>query len=429
MEVHRVEAQFIFIVILVIILLNFIFERYLDFLNDSWKKSEIPLEAQGIYDEEKYRKWLDYDRAGGQLSKISGIVQLSALLIFLLLDGFDWWDDWLRTNLTEDPIWLALAFFGGLMVGSSILSTPFALYRTFVIEEKFGFNRITWKVYLSDRIKGLVLGVIIGGGLGYLVIWFYYSSGPLFWLYAWGLMVAFLLFQTMFFASWILPLFNKLTPLPEGELRSAIVQYCQKVNFQLDNLYVMDGSKRSSKANAFFSGLGPRKRIVLYDTLIENLDTDEVVGVLAHEIGHYKRKHTRSFMFLSIFQTGIMLYILSLVLGSPEEGNLLLSAALGSDQASFHLGIVTFGMLYTPLSVLLGLLFNVLSRKFEFEADAYAGTTFRPEPLMSSLKKLAVDHLANLKPHPIYVYVYYSHPPLLQRLNALNKLLQQNPKT
>ncbi len=335
------------------------------------------------------------------------------MLAMLLFGGFAWLDEHVRMY-TSNPIWMAIIFFGVLGIASDIIGTPFSLYHTFVIEEKFGFNKTTIKTFILDKIKGYLLAAIIGGGLLAFIVWIYGITGKYFWLYAWGVMAVFMMFATMFYASIILPLFNKFTPLPEGELRSAIEAYCSKVGFKLNNLFVMDGSKRSSKANAFFSGLGSSKKIVLYDTLINNHTTDELVAVLAHEIGHYKKKHTRTGLIVGFFQTGLMLFILSLFLGNPA-----LAEALGAKQSSFHLNILVFGMLYSPLSEILGILMNMLSRKHEYEADNFAKTTFNGEALASALKKLSVNNLSNLKPHPAYAFVHYSHPTLLERLAEL----------
>ncbi|MBN4062508.1 M48 family metallopeptidase, partial [Bacteroidales bacterium AH-315-I05] len=276
------------------------------------------------------------------------------------------------------------------------------------------FNRTTVKTYIFDKIKSAILGAIIGGGLFSLFVWFYETAGEYFWLYAWALVTVFMLFMAMFYSSLIVPLFNKLTPLEEGGLRTEIEDYCKKVGFKLNNLFVIDGSKRSTKANAFFSGLGPKKKIVLYDTLIEKHTNDELLAVLAHEVGHYKKKHTRTSIFISVLQTGLTLYLLSLMINLPQ-----FSIALGAEKQSFHIGIIVFGMLYSPLSMILGLGMNILSRKNEFEADAYAKETYKGEPLRTALKKLSVDNLSNLTPHAAYVFFHYSHPPLLKRLKAL----------
>ena len=331
----------------------------------------------------------------------------------LFFNGFAFVDAYART-ITDHVLFLPLVFFAILIIASDILTTPFSIYSTFVIEEKFGFNRTTIKTYVLDKLKGALVGVIIGGGLMMLFIWFYNYTGELFWLWTWGAIAIFMILITMFYASVIVPLFNKLTPLEEGELKTEIITYCKKVGFNLDNLFVMDGSKRSSKANAFFSGLGSKKRIVLYDTLANEYSKEEITAVLAHEIGHYKKKHTLTTMVVSVAQIGVMLFILSLVINKPE-----FSIALGVKEKSFHLGLLVFSMLYSPLSMLIGVVMNVISRKNEYEADNYAKTTYSADPLVSSLKKLSVDSLSNLTPHPYYVFMNYSHPTLLQRIKAL----------
>lgn len=405
----------VFYIIVGILLFEFIADRILDRLNYSSWSEEFPKEAEGIYDEERYRRSREYYKANYKFSLAASTFSLLLMLAMLFLHGFAWLDAFVRQH-TDHPIWMALMFFGILAAASDIISTPFSLYRTFVIEEKFGFNRTTLRTWLMDKIKAYVLAAVIGGGLLAVVVWIWQSTGIYFWLLVWAVITLFMIFVTMFYASWIVPLFNKLTPLPEGELRMSIEEYCRKVGFKLDNLFIMDGSKRSSKTNAFFSGLGSKKKIVLYDTLIEKHTVDELVAVLAHEIGHYKKKHTMQGVALGIIQTGIMLFIMSLFLDNPA-----LARALGAAETSFHLNIFAFGLLYSPLSQLLGIVMNVLSRKNEYEADHYAATTYSAAALRSALKKLSVDNLSNLKPHPAYVFVHYSHPPLLQRLNALKQ--------
>lgn len=406
----------IFIAIVVIILFNFLFERLLDYLNLRNARTDLPVEAEGIYNAGRYKKSQEYFKTNLTFSIIVSTIQLIALLLVLFLGGFSLVDKFART-FTQNPILLALIFFGVTTLIIDLFGTIFSLYHTFEIEEQFGFNKTTMKTFFLDKVKGYVLSAIIGGGLLALVVWIYEWSGGYFWLLAWGVMSLFTILATMFFASLILPLFNKLTPLGEGDLRTAIETYCQKVGFKLDNLFVMDGSKRSSKANAFFSGLGTRKKIVLFDTLVEKHTTEELVGVLAHEVGHYKKRHTLMGVALGILETGLMFFILSLFLNNP-----VLSGALGAKEASFHMGLLAFMLLYSPLSLLLSVLTNILSRRNEYEADRYAAETFSAQPLQVALKKLSVDTLSNLTPHPAYVFVHYSHPPVLDRLRALEKL-------
>ncbi len=315
------------------------------------------------------------------------------------------------------PILLALIFFGIIMLASDLINTPFSVYDVFVIEEKFGFNKMTVRTFILDKIKGWLLGGIIGGGILSAVIWFYQQTTDYFWLIAWIFVSLFSIFMTMFYSTLIVPIFNKQTPLEGGELRDKIMAFSEKTGFKLQNIYVIDGSKRSTKANAYFSGLGAKKRIVLYDTLIADMKPDEITAVLAHEIGHYKKKHTLTGTILSIIQSGIILFIFSLFVGNP-----LLSEALGVQETSFHIALITFGFLYSPISTALGLGLNVLSRSHEYQADHFAGVNYNPGSLIGALKNLSRKNLSNLTPHQIYVWFNYSHPTLVQRIRALGKI-------
>lgn len=398
------------------ILLEFGFGLWLDLRNDkSWGKP-IPPELEGIYDEERYHKAQQYHRESRRISLISGSLSTVISLLFLGFKGFAWLH--LEVSAyTSQPILQALAYFGLLSLGGGILGLPFDLYSTFVIEEKYGFNKMTWKTYVADKLKGIVLGAIIGGGLLSAFVAFYTYAGPLFWLYAWVLFSVFSIFMAMFYTSWIVPLFNKLTPLENGPLREQIEQFAERVQFPLTNIFVIDGSKRSSKANAYFSGLGSKKTIVLFDTLIKEHSDAELVSVLAHEVGHYKKKHIRTSIILSVLHMGLLLFILSLFLSRPE-----LSQALGlqTEVPVFHLGLIAFTMLYSPFSFITGIFMNRLSRKNEFEADDFAKEhTGTGEHLIAALKKLSGNHLSNLQPDKWYVFFHYSHPPLLERVRNL----------
>lgn len=403
----------LFHIIIAILLIDFVFGLWLDYLNYRHRKTTIPRELQGIYDEDQYRKQQEYEKVNTRFGFISGAFSFIILMVFLLAGGFPWLDGIVR-NITEHPILMALLFFGLLMLASDMLGTPFAVYHTFVIEERFGFNKTTPKTFLLDKLKGWLLGAIIGGGLLALIIWIYLQFPEMFWIYAWILITAFSIFMTLFYSSLIVPLFNKQTPLEEGELRDAITGFTQKAGFRLKNIFVIDGSKRSTKANAYFTGIGPRKRIVLYDTLINDLGIGEIVAVLAHETGHYKKKHIWVNLVASVLQTGITLFLLSLFISSP-----LLSEALGVGQHSFHIGLVAFGILYSPISFLLGMLMNLYSRKAEYQADRFTKQYGYGEELIAGLKKLTQKNLSNLTPHPTYVYFHYSHPTLLQRIRAI----------
>lgn len=403
----------LFYIILAIVVFDFVLERLLDYLNSTMWSSKIPDELKGIYDPDRYEKSQKYEKENQKFGLLTSSFSLTVMVTMLFLAGFAIIDNWAR-EISSNPVVIALIFFGILGLAMDILSTPFSLYDTFVIEEKYGFNKTTLKTFFLDKIKGWLLSLVIGGGLLALIIWFYMLTGKMFWIYTWLLISGFMVFMTMFYSTLIVPLFNKQTLLEEGELKTAIRNFADKVGFKLENIYVIDGSKRSTKANAYFSGLGAKKRIVLFDTLIEDLDKNEILGVLAHEIGHYKKKHTKKGMIISVLQTGLTLYILSLLIGNPE-----LSKALGAEQTGFHLGLIAFGILYSPVSTILGLGMNMFSRKNEFEADAFAGRNYHPESLMTALKKLSVKNLSNLRPHPVVVFFHYSHPPLLERLKRL----------
>ncbi len=406
-------ALTIYFTLIVITVVSFLFDQWLDYLNDKRKFPELPESAKDIYDEARYAKWLAYDKANGRLGALSSAVSIVISLAMLVFGLFGKLDIFLR-GYVDHQIVLALTYFGLLGLGSSIISLPFSIYSTFVIEEKFGFNKATVKTFILDMIKGAALSLVIGVPLAAIIILFYYELGDWFWLTAWLLVSGFSVFMAMFGADLIMPIFNKFTPLEDGELRSSIEAYCFTVDFPLTNLFVMDGSRRSGKSNAFFTGLGPKKKIVLYDTLIEQMTTQEIVAVLAHEIGHYKHKHTRQSLILSVLQTGVTLFLLGLFL--REE---MFSQALGSEVGSFHVGIIAFGIIFSPMSTFIGIGMNVLSRKNEFEADAYANDTYGGAALASGLKKLTAENLSNLNPHPYLVFVSYSHPPVFKRLERL----------
>jgi STE24 endopeptidase len=409
-------TEVLFVLIIAIILFDFLLERTLDYLDSRLYSDQLPEELSAIYDAEKYAKSQKYERVKSRFSIITETFSLLVILFMLFSKGFAFYSEWVA-EITENPILAGLLFFGGLMFASDILGIPFSAYFIFRIEERFGFNRTTVKTFIGDKLKGWMLAVILGGGLISLVIWLYTMTGSWFWLIAWSCISIFSIFMSMFYSQLIVPLFNKQKPLEEGPLRTAIEQFCQKAGFRLNNVYVIDGSKRSKKANAYFTGLGSKKRIVLYDTLITDHPVDELVAILAHEIGHYKKKHTTWGMLVSIFTTGIMLYIFSLFIDNPD-----LSGALGSDKPSFHMGLLAFGLLYSPLSLILGLIMNYVSRRNEYAADRFAAENYSASALQSALIRLSVNNLSNLRPHKASVFFHYSHPPLLKRLEALNKV-------
>ncbi len=405
----------IFLIIVAIIIFDFVFERIMEWLNGSWRSKPIPNELQGIYDEAKYKKQQEYSKVNSRFSFITSGLSFVVMLLFLVFQGFGWLH-YTISNYTSNPIILGLLFFGVLFFAMDLIGLPFSVYDTFVIEQKFGFNKTTRKTFILDKLKGYMLSIIIGGVIYTVVYKFYEFSGERFWIYTWAILALFTLFMTLFYSNLIVPLFNKQKPLPEGELKTAINEFASKVGFNLQEIYEINGSKRSTRANAYFTGLGPKKRIVLYDTLIKELTTDELIAVLAHEIGHYKKRHTITGLVLSILQMGLMLFLLSLFISNPS-----LSKALGVEVPVFHIGLIAFGLLYTPLSLITGLFMNILSRKNEYQADNFAAQNHNNEALISALKKLASNNLSNLTPHPFYVTINYSHPSLLQRITNLQK--------
>ena len=409
------EPVTILYVILGILVVDFIIDQGLDYLNLKAHREEMPPEAEGIYDPERYRKSQQYHRVISRFSFLTSSLSFVVAIAVLSTGFLGVVDSYLREYFSN-PIVLALAFFGAMMIASDVVNTPFQWYRIFVIEERFGFNKTTPRIFMTDKLKGYLLSAILGGGILSILLYLIISWQQQFWIIFWVVISLFILFMNMFYTSLILPLFNKLTPLEDGELKSAIQEYCKGVKFPLTNIFVIDGSKRSKKANAFFTGIGKRKKIVLYDTLIANHTTDELVAVLAHEVGHYKKKHIIWGYVISLFQVGFTLFIMSLMIFNEN-----LSIALGAEQIGIHLNLLAFGLLYSPISRITGILSNILSRKNEYEADAYAVETFPGTSLENALKKLSADNLSNLLPHKWYVFVNYSHPPLLKRLGAIRE--------
>jgi STE24 endopeptidase len=416
-------AQTLFIIILCIIIFNYLFGLLLTWLDSTLWSNVLPTELTGIYDADKYCKSQDYEKVNTRFSLLTGALSFIAMILMLVLGGFSWIDDILRTY-TSNPIILALLFFGIIGFASDILSIPFDLYATFVIEEKFGFNTSTKKTYVLDKLKGWLLTLILGGGILSLIVWIYSATGPWFWLLAWGTLTFVMLFMGLFYSNLIVPLFNKQKPLEPGELRTAIEEFSSKVGFKLKNIFIIDGSKRSKKANAYFTGFGPKKRIVLYDTLMKDLNNEEIVAVLAHEIGHYKKKHVLYGMIASVVSSGIIFYIISLFIGNP-----VMAEALGSQHASFHMGIIAFALLYSPISMITGIFGSYISRRNEYAADKFATIQYNAEPMKNGLKKLSVMNLSNLRPHPLTVFVTYSHPTLLQRLEAIDRVSIKSQNT
>lgn len=408
-------AQTLFYIFVLLLAIDFALDSFLDNLNAKHFDDKIPEELQDVYDKDEYLKSQAYKKERHKFSSVQSTFSIILILVFLFLDGFAYVDE-LARQFSGNPIIIALVFFGIIIFASDIINIPFSYYSTFVIEEKYDFNKTNLKTFITDKIKGWLMTAILGGGLLALVVWFYQITGKTFWLYAWGVVTLFSVMMNMFYSRLIVPIFNKQTPLEESTLRQKIETYAQKVGFVLHNIFVINGSKRSTKANAYFSGFGREKRITLYDTLIDTLEEEEIVAVLAHEVGHYKRNHIIFNLIASIITTGFTLWLLSLFIDSP-----LLSSALGVSNPSFHIGLIAFGILYSPISTITGLLMNYLSRKFEYQADNYAAETYQSGKLISSLKKLSQKSLSNLTPHKLYVFFHYSHPTLLQRIKNLRQ--------
>lgn len=383
-------------------------------LNRKALSPELPAEFNTTFDADEYRKTQDYAKAGMGFENITSSITTLITIMFILWGGFNTVDLW-ATGFGFGEIGTGLIFYAVLAVLSDLLSLPFSLYSTFVIEEKFGFNKTDLKTFITDKLKGYLLGGIIGGVILSGVLLFFTAAGSLAWLWCWIFTVLITLGIQYIAPTWILPLFNKFTPLEDGELKDKIKHFASENGFEISGIFMIDGSKRSTKANAYFTGFGTKKRIALFDTLVENLSSDEIVAVLAHEIGHSKLGHIRKMLLMSIVNTGVVFLLMSFFLGNRE-----LFDAFGMQNISVHAGLIFFALLYTPVSIVLSIFSNIRSRKHEFEADAFAAeTTKHPEALVSALKKLSVSNLSNLTPHPFYVWLEYSHPPVLKRIDAL----------
>jgi STE24 endopeptidase len=407
------DSQSVLFIFIGLTIFNFLFTTVLEYLNDkNWKES-IPKDLEGFYDSNKYQKAKNYKIERGKISLLNSSISFVITLLMLFFFGFGLISEY-AVSFSDSIIVQSCIFFMIFHLLTIFLGMPFSYYSTFFIEEKYGFNKTTLKTFIVDKIKGLFISslfIIVLTSLAIVLIE-YFSTG--FWIWLWIGLSSFMVFLNMFYADLIVPIFNKLTPLENGELRSKIESYSKKVGYSLKNIFVIDGSKRSTKANAFFSGLGPRKTIALYDTLIEKHTDEELVSVLAHEVGHFKKKHILVSMFLTILQLGIMCYLFELCMNME-----VIASSLGSSKMNFHIGIIAFSFLYSPIGLIIGILMNILSRKNEYEADKFAKDTYNGNFLELALKKLSVDSLSNLYPHPLYVFVHYSHPPLLKRLARL----------
>jgi STE24 endopeptidase len=407
--------NFIAIIILCTIGVDFILNLAADGLNLKHLRTELPRAFEGVYDPERYRKSQQYLKVNTQFGWITSTFNLCLILVFWFAGGFPLLDKWVR-SFEQGPVLSGLIYIGVLVLLKTALSLPFSVYATFVIEERFGFNKTTWQTYVMDLLKGLMLAVLLGTPLLAAVLAFFQYAGPHAWWFCWIGVTLYMLVVQFIAPTWIMPLFNKFIPLEEGELKSAILTYAGTINFPLENVYQMDGSRRSTKSNAFFTGFGKHKRIVLFDTLIQQHTVNELVAVLAHEMGHYKKKHIRQALILGILQTGLMLFLLSHFIA--YQG---LFDAFYMPQQSVYAGILFFAMLYTPIDFFVGILMQILSRKNETAADQFAAeTTKDPDSMVEALKKLSVDNLSNLTPHPFYVFLNYSHPPVLHRIQSLS---------
>ncbi len=395
-----------------LLVVGFSFETWLSTLN--FRHSQAQPWKEEIFTLEQHQKSLNYQKERFIVSTLASIVSFALLLTCLGFGLFGMLDSYLR-NFTTNPILLALLFFGTCVVVLNLISFGFNFYAIFSIEERYGFNRSTVATFVFDNLKNTLVTAILGGALVSLLVWLYSMLGSSFWFAAWAVIMVVVLFLSAFSTSLLLPIFNKLTPLPDGELKDALLSYAKSQGYSINRLFVMDGSKRSSKANAFFSGLGRSRTIVLFDTLIEKLSIEEVTSVLAHEIGHDKRKHTLGLLALTTMQMFVFTFLFGLLLQRDEF------AAVLSAEPSFHIAAITFAILYKPVSLVLTWLVNSLTRRFEFDADQFATSTYRAEPMKTALEKMASQELVNLSPHPWYVKVHYSHPPLFERVKALSK--------
>ena len=416
-------TQFWFFIIISLVVFNYLFSNILDYVNHRNWKDVIPNELKDFYNKKKYKTAKDYALSKNKIGLFSSSISFLFIMTLLLFNGYGFIDQLVSSDILKSFLPFDInssfaqsgLFFLILFLLNSIISIPFSYYNTFIIEEKFSFNKTTKSTFFLDILKSSLLSIFVGGTLLFLALYLFDNLNDGFWLWLWIGLSFLMILINMFYADLIVPIFNKLKPLDDGELRQKIEKYSEEVGYLLKNIYVIDGSKRSTKANAFFSGLGPRKTIALYDTLIEKHTDDELVAVLAHEVGHFKKKHIFSGLIMSIIQIGVMTFFLELCLRLPE-----ISLALGGSEANFHLGLIGFSIIFSPISMLSGILTNYISRKNEFEADAYAKETFNGDDLSLALKKLSVDSLSNIYPHPLYVFFHYSHPPLIQRLRALN---------
>lgn len=406
-------SEFIYWIIVGILVFSFLLDRVLNYLSDQGWNMPIPDFIKSAYTEEKYKKAKNYHRASDRLSLIKNILSLITILAIISLNGFSYIDDWVRST-TDSSALQMLLFFAVLFFLGDVFSLPFQWYSTFTIEENYGFNKTTVSTFFTDKLKSWLIAIILGGGILYVIFKIYEWSQDYFWLLAWAVISAFSLFMALFYTKLLLPIFNKLSPLEDGELKDDIEKMAKETGFVLNKIMIMDGSKRSSKANAFFSGLGRQKSIILYDTLVEQHSNDELLAVLAHEIGHNKLKHIPQSIVLGLLQSLVTFYVLGLFLKYP-----VFTEAIGFEQSSFYASLIAFGLLFSPIELILGIFTNMLSRKNEYQADAFASNMNLGDSLVSALVKMSAHHLSNLHPHSTDILINYSHPTLLQRISHL----------
>ncbi len=403
----------LFAILIALVIINFIVNEVLKFLNNKWRGRKIPDVLNEVYSTDRYITYVNYKRETYRLSVITATINLVVILAMLIF-GFSFLDNWLRLFVDKE-IFISILFICVIGIAMDIISLPFDLYETFVIEQKYGFNRTTLKTFILDKLRVYMLASIVGLPVLYLIIWLYGKFGADFWWLAWLVITIFSILMSLLYSNLIVPIFNKQTPLDEGELRDKINTLSMETDFKLDNIYMIDASKRSTKSNAYFTGLGSKKRIVLYDTLLKTISQDEILSILAHEIGHYKKKHTFKGLITSIIQTGLLLFLFSIIVESPAIYESL------NVKPGFHIGLIIFMILYSPISFILSILFNYFSRKHEFEADGFAVEHSYGSALIKALKSLTSNNLSDLNPYPLFIKVYYSHPSLLQRINNISK--------
>lgn len=403
--------------VLVVVLVHFLVDWLADYLNLAALSNGLPDNFKDVYDVDNYSESQDYIRSKTQLGRLSALVDMAVFLAFWFCGGFGHLDEWIR-SWGFSTVLSGVVYIGLLVAAGSLINLPFSWYGTFVVEARFGFNRTTPRLFIVDRLKVVLLALILGIPLLSGILAFFEYAGTLAWLWCWLAVSVFMVVMQIIVPAWIMPLFNRFTPLADGELRAAVMSYARKNRFPLTNVFIMDGSRRSAKSNAFFAGLGGKKRLVLFDTLVNQHPPDEIVAIVAHETGHYKKRHLLKMSALIIMQTGVMFYLLSWFISWPP-----LFEAFFVTRPSVYAGLVFFSLLYGAIDFVLGLAVLYASRRHEFAADRFAvDTTGRPEVMAMALKRLSRDNLANLTPHPFYVFLHYSHPPVSERIDAIARL-------